>query len=84
VYLTGGHQAAEHFADLAARSERGQEELNLFHAGRDDGLQIDGRENRNGRDLRGRGAFGNCLLETRAQQLPLGGLPDRRDNGDDA
>ena len=63
VHLAGGHQAAEHFAHLAARRQRGQEQLDLFHAGGDHRLQIDGGKHRNGRDLRGGSAFGDGLLE---------------------
>jgi hypothetical protein len=74
MHLAGGHQTAEHFANLAARSERSQEQLDLFHAGRDDSLQIDGGKHGNRRHLRGGGAFGNGFLIARPQQLPLGRL----------
>ena len=73
VHLTGGHQPAKHFAHLAASGQRSQEQLDLFHAGGDDGLQVDGSEHRDRGDLRGGCAFGNGLLEADAQQLPLGG-----------
>ena len=72
VHLARGHQAAKHFAHLAARGQRSQEHLHLFHAGGNDGLQIDGSKHGDGGDLRSGCAFGNGLLEASAQQLPLG------------
>jgi hypothetical protein len=84
VHLARGNQAAQHFAHLAARGQRREEQFDLFHAGGDHSLQIDGGEHRDRSDLRGGGAFGNGFLETVAQQLPLGGLSDGGDGGDDA
>jgi hypothetical protein len=83
VYLTGCNQSAQHFTHLAAGSKRREEELYIFHGGGDDGLQIDGSENRDGGDLRGGCALGNGLLEALAEQLPLrcfAGSADDRDN----
>jgi hypothetical protein len=42
VYLACRDKAADDFPYLAAGSEGGQEELNIFHAGGNHGLQIDG------------------------------------------
>jgi hypothetical protein len=67
VHLAGGYQSAEHLANLAARGKRRQEKLDLFHAGRDYGLQIDGGKYRDRRHLRGGCAFGNGFLESRAE-----------------
>ena len=74
MHLPGSHQSAKHFAHFAAGGQRSQEHLNLFHAGGDDCLQIDGSEHGDRGDLRGGGTLGNGLLEARAQQLPLCGL----------
>jgi hypothetical protein len=74
MHLAGGHQAAKHFAYFAARGERRQEQLDVFHAGRDHGLQVDGGKHRDRRYLRGGCAFGNGFLEALAKQLPLGRL----------
>jgi hypothetical protein len=41
MYLTRSDQAAKDFTHLAAGSKRGQEQLNLFHAGGDNRLQVD-------------------------------------------
>jgi len=51
VHLPRGYQAAQHFAHLAAGGQRSQEHLHLFHAGGDDGLQVDGGEHGDGGDL---------------------------------
>jgi hypothetical protein len=74
VHLTGGYQPAKHLANLAASGKRRQEQLDLFHAGRDNGLQIDGGKHRDRSYLRGGCAFCNGFLEARAEQLPLGRL----------
>jgi hypothetical protein len=42
MYLARGYQTAQDFAHLAAGRERSQKHLDLFHAGGDNGLQIDG------------------------------------------
>ena len=84
VNLARGHQAAQHLAHLAAGGERGQEQLDLFHAGGDHRLQVDGGKHRDGRHLGGGGAFGNGFLETQAQQLPLGRLAGSGDDRNDA
>jgi hypothetical protein len=42
MYLARGDQSAENFAHLAAGRERSQKHLNLFHAGGDNCLQVDG------------------------------------------
>ncbi len=81
--LAGGDQAAQHFAHLASCGQRSQEELNLFHAGGDYRLKIDGGKHRNGRDLRRRGAFGDGLLIAMAKKLPLGRLAGCRNRWDD-
>ncbi len=83
MYLAGGYQAAKHLADLAAGGQWGQEQLNLFHARGDHGLQIDGGKHGDGRNLGGGGAFGNGLLEASAEQLPLGWLAGGRNDRDD-
>jgi hypothetical protein len=44
VNLPRGKQTTEHFAYLAARGKRGQEQLNVFHSGCNNGLQVDGGE----------------------------------------
>jgi hypothetical protein len=41
VDLPRRHQPAKHFAHLAASRQGSQEQLNLFHARRDYGLEID-------------------------------------------
>ncbi len=81
--LPGRYQAAKHFPHFAAGSERGQEEFDFFHAGGDDGLQIDRRKYRNCRDLRGGSTFCDGLLKALAQQLPLGGLSGRGNDRND-
>jgi hypothetical protein len=40
--LARGYQTTKDFAHLAAGRERSQKHLDLFHAGGDDSLQIDG------------------------------------------
>jgi hypothetical protein len=40
MHLARSHQAAKYFANLAPCRKRSQEELDIFHAGRDDCLQI--------------------------------------------
>jgi len=82
--LTSGYQAAQNFANLAARRQWGKEQLNLFHAGRNHCLQVDRGQYRDGRDLRCGGAFRNGLLESCPKQLPLSRLADGGNNGNDA
>jgi hypothetical protein len=41
MHLAGGYQPAKYFANLAASGKRREEQLDLFHAGRDHSLQID-------------------------------------------
>lgn len=41
VNLTCGDQSAQHLTHFAACGKRGEEELNFFHAGGDDRLQVD-------------------------------------------
>lgn len=80
MHLPGGDETAEDFAYLAARCERGQEQLDVFHAGSDYGLQVNGREDRDGRDLRSGCSLGNGFLEAEPEQLPLGRLAGRGDD----
>jgi hypothetical protein len=82
--LTRGDKATQYFAHLAPRGQRGEEELNLFHAGGDYGLEIDGGKHRNRRDLRRRGAFSDGLLIAMAKKLPFGRLSCCRNRGNDA
>ena len=84
VNLACGDQSAQNFAHLAARGERSKEHLDLFHAGGDHGLQVDGGKHGDRGDLRGGSAFGDGLLEAGAQQLPFGGLPGSGDDRNDA
>jgi len=84
VDLPGCDQAANDFAYLAARGERGEEQLHVFHAGSDGGLQVDGGKYRNSRYLRGGSSLGDSALEARAEQLPLGGLAAGGNDRNDA
>jgi hypothetical protein len=42
MHLASGYESAKYLANFAASGKRRQEKLDLFHAGRDNGLQIDG------------------------------------------
>jgi hypothetical protein len=77
-------QAAKHFAHFAAGGQGRKKQLHFFHARRNHCLQIDGGKHRDSGYLRGRGSFGNCLLEASTQQLPLGWLAWSRNNRNNA
>jgi hypothetical protein len=74
MHLASGYESAKYLANFAASGKRRQEKLDLFHAGRDNGLQIDGGKHRDRRHLRSGCAFGNGFLVTCAKQLPFGRL----------
>jgi hypothetical protein len=84
VDLARGHQTTQHLAHLAAGGERGQEQLDIFHAGGNHRLQVNRGQHGDGRNLGGGGAFGNGFLETLAEQLPLSSLAGGRNDWDDA
>ena len=69
--LPRGHQTAQHFAHFAASGKRSQEQLNLFHAGRNHSLQIDRSKHRDRRHLRGGCALSNCLLVAMTQAAAI-------------
>src|SRR6202789_4424324 len=81
MHLPRRHQPAQNFTDFAPRRQRRQEQLHLFHAGRNHSLQKDGSQYRNRRNLRCRRSLGNRLLEPPPQKLPLCSLARRRNHG---
>jgi hypothetical protein len=83
VDLPRRHQPAQYFAHLAARRQGSQEQLNLFHARRNHGLQIDRSQYGDRRHLRRRRSLGNRLLVAMAQELPLCRFARRSDNWND-
>src|SRR6185437_157621 len=80
VHLARRKQTSQDFAHLAARGQRREKELYFFHAGGDDGLEINGGEHRDRRNLRSGCTLSDSFLKARAQQLPTRGGAGRRNH----